>query len=62
MERKRVEKNKQSLRKLWHNTKQYYICTTGVPGGEGEEHLKQIMTEIFPNFIKTMSHKNQHQA
>lgn len=62
--KKGTEKNKQSLSKLWHNTKQE-LCATGVPNSEGEKYLKKIMTEIFPNFIKTVNHqihKAQHQT
>ena len=56
-EKERLQKNEDSVSKLWDNFKQANICFIGVPEGEEKEQdirslLEKIMKENFPNLVK----------
>ena len=55
-EETRIQKNEERLRNLWDNFKRSNIRITGVPEGEQEQEvenlLEQIMKGYFPNLEK----------
>ena len=56
-EKKRIQKNEDSITSLWDNFKKYNICLIGVPGGEEKEQKignlsEKIRKENLPNLVK----------
>ena len=55
-EETRIQKSEDSLRNLWDNFKRSNVWITGVPEGEEEQEienlLEKIMKENFPNLTK----------
>ena len=56
-EETRIQKNKQSLRRLWDISKRANIQIIGMPEGEEKEQeienlFEKIMKENFPNLVK----------
>ena len=56
-EEKRIQKNEDSVRSLWHNFMCSKIRIIGVPEGEEKEQeienlFEKIMKENFPNLVK----------
>ena len=58
-EETRIQKNEESLRRLWDISKRANIRIIGVPDGEEEEQeienlSEKVMKENFPNLVKEM--------
>ena len=56
-EEKRIQKNEDSISRLWDNSKCSNICIIGVPEGEEKEQeignlFEKLMKENFPNLVK----------
>ena len=56
-EETRIQKNEESIRRLWDSSKSTNIWIKGIPEGEEEEQeienlFEDIMKENFPNLVK----------
>ena len=61
---KRIQKNKDSISRLWDNFKHSNIHIIEVPEGEQKEQetanlFEKIMKENFPNVVKEMAYKSR---
>ena len=61
---KRIQENKDSVRRLWDNLKHSNIHITGVPEGEEKEQeignlFEKNMKENFPNLVKEIDMQGQ---
>ena len=65
-EETRIQKNEESLRKLWENFKRSHIRIIGMPEGEQEQEVEnlfeKIVKENFPNLTKEIDFQQVQEA